>query len=663
MSAQAVLLKQAMQAMRADPAAAAALCRTVLQAEPGHGDAKLLLSEALRLAGDLAGARAIVAPLAAAYPQWFGAQRQLGVIMAAMGEPLAAAAALRAAAEVTPVHPTIWRDLALQLALAGDEAGAQAARARHADLPLTDPRLVRASSALRANDFAQGEELARQYLTEHPEDVAALNLLAEAQARADRPDEAEATLRRCIALAPGYRRARHALAQLLSGLNRLEEALTEARNLIAIDPEGSGPQRLLASIYMARSAYQQAVDIYEALSKADPMRAGVWLSYGHALKTLNRTEEGIAAYRRAIEIAPNLGEAYWSLANLKTWRFSDADVAEMRRQVARPDIEAGDKVGFLFALGKAFEQRGDTQEAFARYAEGAALHLSMSNYVPGKLAGFVDKSIAVLTRDFFAARRNMGSPARDPIFVIGLPRAGSTLLEQVLASHSMVEGTAELADMHNIAQNLVTPAEARQGRNFLDKIESLDAEQAAALGETYLRTTRVHRVLGRPIFINKMPNDFMHVGLIHLLLPNAKIIDARRHPMACGWSCFKQHFARGQLFTYDLGELGRYYADYVRLMAHYDAVLPGRVHRVIHERLVADPEKEIRALLEYCDLPFEAQCLRPHENERAVRTASSEQVRRPISAENLDSWRQFEPYLGELREALGPVLDAYPDAP
>jgi hypothetical protein len=227
----------------------------------------------------------------------------------------------------------------------------------------------------------------------------------------------------------------------------------------------------------------------------------------------------------------------------------------------------------------------------------------------------------------------------------------------------MVEGTAELSDMHLIAQSLVTPAEARNGRSFVDVIGDLDGDQLRELGETYLRTTKVHRVLGRPLFINKMPNDFAHVGLIHLTLPNAKIIDARRHPMACGWSCFKQHFARGQLFTYDLAELGRYYAGYVRLMAHYGQVLPGRIHRVIHEELVTQPEAQIRALLEYCGLPFEEACLHPHENERAVKTASSEQVRQPISAKGLDNWRPYEPYLGSLAAALGPVLGAYPDPP
>lgn len=663
MSTAPVLLKEAMQTMRADPARAALLCRAALDADPRSLDASLLLSEALRLSGDLAAAKAVVAPIAAAHPGLFGAQRQLGIILAGLGASLPASVALRAAAEANPAHPTIWRDLALQLALAGDEKGAQIARARHADLPLAEPTLVRVATQLRTNDLAAGEAAIRAYLVEHPEDVAALNLLAEAQARDDRPDEAEVSLRRCIALAPTYRRARHGLAQLMLGLSRLDEALNEARQLVALDPASSGPKRLLAAVYMAMSQYDSALEIYEPLTKTDPQRAGVWLSYGHALKTLNRTGEGIEAYRRTIQLAPNLGEAYWSLANLKTYRFSDADIEQMRAQAARADISAEDRVNLLYALGKAAEDKGEIDAAFKTYSEAASLHLSASNYRPGRLRPVVDRSIEVFTRQFFEARIGSGAPAQDPIFIVGLPRAGSTLLEQILASHSMVEGTAELSDMHLVAQSLLTPAEAREGRTFVDAISGIDAARLRELGETYLRTTRMYRVAGRPLFINKMPNDFMHVGLIHLTLPNAKIIDARRHPMACGWSCFKQHFARGQLFTYDLGEIGRYYSDYVRLMAHYDEVLPGRVHRVIHEELVVDPEPGIRALLDYCGLPFEEQCLRPHENERAVKTASSEQVRQPISPKGLNSWSKFERHLEPLRVALGPVLDAYPDAP
>jgi hypothetical protein len=273
----------------------------------------------------------------------------------------------------------------------------------------------------------------------------------------------------------------------------------------------------------------------------------------------------------------------------------------------------------------------------------------------------VEESRRVLTAEALAA--SGGSPAQDPIFIVGLPRAGSTLLEQILASHSMVEGTAELTDISQIAQSLIGVERARAGERYFEPLLQTTPAQRTEMGERYLRTTRVHRKLGRPLFINKNPNDFQHIGLIHLMLPNAKIIDARRHPLACGWSCFKQHFALGQAFSYDLTDIGRYYSDYVKLMAHYDAVLPRRVHRVIHEELVTDPEPHIRALLEYCGLPFEEACLRPHETQRAVRTASSEQVRKPISAKGLDDWKPYEPYLGPLKQELQGVLEAYPRVP
>ncbi len=663
MSAVPVLLREAMATMRADPARAALLCRTYLESDTGNVDAKLLLSEALRLGGDLKAAHEIVARLAANDPRLFGAQRQLGVILAELREPVAASAAFNAAASNTPLHPTIWRDLALQLALAGDEKGAQVARTRHADLPLAEPTLVRAAKMLHDKQQEEGETLLRSYLRQFPEDVAALNVLAEAQARADRADESEETLRRCVILAPNYRRARHALAQLLLGSSRLDEALHEARQLLKIDPNSAGGLRLLGAIYVAMGNYERALEVYEPLLKSDPSRPGVWMSYGHTLKTLNRTQEGIDAYRRAIRIAPHLGEAYWSLANLKTVSFDDADIAHMQTQAQRQDIGGEDKVNFLFALGKAFEDRREAGPAFEYYSEGAKLHLSLSDYTPGRLDEVVAKSKTVFTRAFFERRQGFGAEAQDPIFIVGLPRAGSTLLEQILASHSMVEGTSELSDMRNIAQSIVTPAEARAGVSFIDRVADLGADELRAMGETYLKTTKMHRVLGRPLFINKMPNDFVHIGLIHLVLPNAKIIDARRNPMACGWSCFKQHFARGQLFTYDLAEVGRYYASYVELMSHYDAELLGRVHRVIHEDLVTDPEPVIRRLLAYCGLPFEEQCLSPHLNERAVKTASSEQVRRPINASALDSWRPFEPYLDALKNALGPALASYPEPP
>jgi predicted Zn-dependent protease len=655
MSTVPILLKEAMRLMRSDPARAAVLCRAAIEADPALGDAKLLLSEALRRMGDLGAAHALIAPLAAANPVWFGAQRQLGVILAESGQPVAAALALKAAADAAPAHPTIWRDLADQLALAGDRAGAEAAYVRHAEVGLAEPRLQRAAAALRAEDVEAAEAILVPFLKEHPTDVVAIRLRSEARARADRPDEAEALLRQALALAPGFRFARHALGQLLIGLGRLEEALAEANQLALRHPGHAPTLRLLAGVYMAMSEYARAAEIYEGLLKSQRDHAPTWLSYGHALKTLGRTDEGVNAYRKCVALAPGKGESYWSLANLKTARFGDDDIAAIRNQLARADLGDEDRVQLHYALGKALEDAGDVDAAFESYAEGAALQRTLVNYDGERIAASIDEACARFTAETFAARAGAGCPRRDPIFIVGLPRAGSTLVEQILASHSVVEGTAELPDIGMIRQSLLDPAEATQ-RSYFDPLLQQSPDELAAMGERYLQSTRVYRKLGTPIFIDKNPSNFHHVALIHLILPNARIVDARRHPMACGWSCFKQYFALGQNFTYDLREIGSYYRGYVKLMAHWDAVLPGRVHRVIHEDLARDPEPHIRALLDYCGLPFEDQCLRPHETQRAVRTPSSEQVRRPISAKGLEDWRAFEPYLGPLKDALGDAL-------
>jgi predicted Zn-dependent protease len=652
-----VLLKEAMQSMRAEPGRAAALCRTLLQSEPNNIDAQLLLSEALRLSGDLPAAHAAIASVAAAHPHLFGAQRQLGIILAAMNSPVPASLALRAAAQANPNHPTIWRDLADQLVLAGDTRGAQTAYLRHALAPTMEPRLAAAGNALRAGDGEAAAQTLQAFLNEHPTDVNALRMIAEAHARVGRYAEAEAALRRVIELAPEFLLTRHELGQLLLGLGRVDDALAEASNLLRVDPNNVGSRRLVAAVLNARGDYAEALEMYQQLLAEDPKRAATWTTIGHVLKTVGRTEEGVEAYRKAVALAPHMGDAYWGVANLKTVRLDDNEVAQLRAQLGRADLTPQDRVSMLYTLGKALEQRKDIEGAFGAYAEGAAVRGTYDRHDANALAAFVDKGVNLQDETFFAARSGGGETAPDPIFIVGLPRSGSTLVEQILASHSQVEGTMELSDLQNLTRGL------GGGIAYLEALPDLDRAARQGLGQSYLRTTRSRRKLERPFFIDKMPNNWMHVGLIQLILPSAKVIDARRHPMACGWSCFRQHFPVGQAFSYNLTDIGRYYADYVRLMTHYDRVLPGRVHRVIHEELVADPKTHVRALLDYCGLAFEEQCLRPHETKRAVHTASAEQVRQPISVKGLDDWRAFEPYLGDLRAALGPVLDAYPATP
>jgi tetratricopeptide (TPR) repeat protein len=399
----------------------------------------------------------------------------------------------------------------------------------------------------------------------------------------------------------------------------------------------------------------RVVAIYEDLLADYPKQPRLWLNYGHTLRAIGRREDAVAAYQKSLELAPGLGDAYWSLANLKVAALSAGDEAAMQASLARPELTAEDRLHLHYALGKALEDRGDAQGAFSHYAQGAALRRAETPYDREATTVLVRRAKALFTPDFFAARAGMGSASAAPIFIVGLPRSGSTLIEQILASHSQIEGTMELPDIGFIARGF---ADA-----YPEALGGLTGPTLSKLGDGYVEATAVHRKLGRPFFIDKMPNNFLHIGLIQLILPCARIIDARRHPMGSGFSAFKQHFAKGQAFSYDLADLGGYYRDYVELMAHFDTVLPGRVHRVIYEELVADPEAEVRRLLDHCGLPFEAGCLRFYENDRAVRTASSEQVRQPIFTDATDHWRHFQPWLGPLEQSLGSVVESYPDAP
>jgi tetratricopeptide (TPR) repeat protein len=387
------------------------------------------------------------------------------------------------------------------------------------------------------------------------------------------------------------------------------------------------------------------------------------MSFGHVLKTVGRLDEGIAAYRRAIGLAPALGEAWWSLANLKTVRLGPADVEAMTAALSAPGLSREDLFHLHFALGKAHDDAAEPEGAFHHYAEGNRLRRELIGYDADETRRGVDRSIALFTPAFFTERDGWGSPAPDPVFILGMPRSGSTLLEQILASHAEVEGTMELPDIPALVRRLGGRTRKSEESAYPEMLSTLGSDELRALGEEYLERARIHRKTDKPFFVDKMPNNWAHVGLIHLILPGARIVDARRHPLDCCFSNFRQHYARGQGFSYSLSDMGRYYADYVRLIAHFDRVLPGHIHRVVHERLIEEPEREIRALLDALGLPFDPACLRFHENKRAVRTASSEQVRRPINREGMDQWRAYEAHLGPLKEALGPVLDAYPEAP
>lgn len=525
---------------------------------------------------------------------------------------------------------------------------------------LRNPRLMTAALALQDNRISDAEPLLRAHLKEDPFDVAAIRMLAEVAARIGRWRDSENLLRRALELSPGFGAARANLATVLYRQGRPADAIAELDRLIgpeidkAVDAETFGAANLKAAALGRVGEFEEGIVIYEALLKEQPNQPKVWMSYAHALKTVGRTDDGIKAYRRALTIAPHLGEVWWSLANLKVVRFDDTDIAAMERALADPDLTDIDRLHLDFALGKALEDRKDYAASFARYEEGNAIRRRSNSYRADDTTTFVDDCMALFTAEFFAERQGWGCEAADPIFVLGMPRAGSTLIEQILSSHSQIEGTQELPDI---------PALARRGGHYPQRLRDLPPERFRELGEEYLSRTRIHRKTGRPRFVDKLPNNWAHVGFIRLILPNATVIDARRHPLACGFSNFKQHFARGQDFSYSLDDMGRYYADYVRLMTHFDTVLPHFVHRTIHEHLIEDTEAEIRALISACGLDFEDATLRFFETDRAVRTPSSEQVRRPINRDGTGAWHGFEPWLDPLKQALGPVLTAYPGTP
>jgi predicted Zn-dependent protease len=658
-----VALTHALDLLNKQPAAALEQAHEILKACPGHPIATLVVGMAQRLLGDNAAGLATLEPLARSQPTAAAVHYEYGLALAAAGRGEDALQSLRRTVELNPALPGAWRALADHLSAIGDTAGADAAYARHLKASTRDPRLLRPAAALCEHDIPLAESLLRAHLREHPTDVAALRMLAEVAARIGRYSDAETLLARCLELAPGFAEARAHYATVLNRQNRPTDALAQVNQLLAVDPGNPNHRNLKANVLVNIGEYEQAIALYEGFLAAYPRQSKVWMSYGHALRTAGRQEDSIRAYRKSLELAPQFGEAWWSLANLKTLRFTPADMAAMRQQLARPDAPLEDRLHLQFALGKACEDAREYAISFQHYQQGNDLRRSQVPYSAQETTNFVARARALYTGEFLRQRAAAGCPAPDPIFIVGLPRAGSTLVEQILSSHSLVEGTMELHDMMALARNLDGRGPADETARYPEVLATLAPERLRALGEEYLARTRVQRKTGAPFFIDKMPNNFKHTGLILLALPNARIIDARRHPLACCFSAFKQHFARGQNFSYSLEDLGRYYRDYVELMAHFEHVAPGRVFRIHHEALVQDTEAEVRALLEYCGLPFEEQCLRFYENERAVRTASSEQVRQPIYREGLEHWRHYEPWLGPLRQALGPVLDAYPDAP
>ena len=629
---------------------------------PDNRDFLLIAASSLRHLRRVPEAMAVLDRLQGLQPAFSRLHEERGLCHVQLKDADRAIEALLRAVNINPALPGAWKMLVGLYGLTGDDANRATAAEHVATLESLPPEVVTATSLFSDGDLAPAEQIIRGYLLRYGDHPEAMRLLARIALAHDVLDEAEVLLAAVLTLAPDYVAARYDYAETLIKRQKHAEAGVEIDRLLARDPKNFEYRTLAATAAVGLGRHDEAIGVYRQMLADAPQSWDAHLWLGHALKTVGRTPEAIESYRAAAAARPNFGDAYWSLANLKTYRFTDGEIDRMRLEVEASTTNAQDRWHLCFALGKALEDRGEIEGSWSWYERGNALKRADSRYDPQVIEANTRRQIQTCTRDFFRARSGYGDPGPDPIFVLGLPRAGSTLIEQILASHSQVEGTQELSNIQRLVLEIEGHDPDPEAPRYPAALAELTADQARRLGERYLEETRAYRT-DRPFFIDKMPNNFRHIGLIHLILPNARIIDARREPMACCFSNLKQLFAQGQEFTYSAEDIARYYRTYLELMDHWDQALPGRVLRVQHEDVVDDLEGSVRRILDHCGLPFEPACVAFHESRRSVRTPSSEQVRQPIFRDSLDQWTRYEPWLGELRTALGDAPVRYRDMP
>jgi tetratricopeptide (TPR) repeat protein len=645
------LAKDLIQAARFDDAEAELLGLVDHELELHHqAEAFYMLAVARRYLRDYEGALSSVDRLLQLRPDYGRAFQERGHACLAMNKPDKAAAAFAAAVESNPGLIASWRSLENLHARAGREEQSRFARVQLDFLSELPPELRGVIDLTHEGQLLKADQLCRQCLRQNKHHIEAMRLLADIGIRLRVYDDAEFLLESCVELAPDNVRARGDYVKILNRKGKFEQAYEQARLLDEQQPRNPAWKLGMASALMGLGRVSEAISLYEDNLERSANKAGVQVMLGHACKAHRDFEAAINAYQAACADRPDYGDAWWSLANTKTYSFDDDELDRMSAHESSAGVSGDDRVHLCFAIGKALEDRGNYGESFAYYERGNQLQLAKSGYNADRASDLVRQQMDICTRELFEKRGDLGCPQPDPIFIVGMPRAGSTLLEQILASHSMVDGTMELHEVLGLAQRLA-------GRNasgapaYPQNLWELDDSYFKRFGDKFIDDTRVYRG-DAPFFIDKMPNNFMHVGLIRLILPNAKIIDARRHPMACGFSCFKQLFGEGQDFSYGLEAIGRYCSDYVRLMDHWDEVIPGFVLRVIHEDVVDDLESQVRRILDFCDLPFEEECLEFHKTERSIKTPSSEQVRQPIYRSGLDYWRHYESWLDPLKNAF-----------
>ena len=637
---------------------AASVCQKLLHTEPQNGDALYTLAVARRLQKQFDEALALGRDLIALDPANGRAHQELAHCLRDRGDLAGALSAYQEAVARNNALLGSWQMLVRLHSQAGREAPAEFAEAQVEYLSSLPPQLLSVASLIQEGKMYKAEQLCRHFLQTNGHNVEGMRLLAQIGMSFNVHDEAEFLLESAVEFDPDNVGARFDYVGALQKRQKFAEALEQAALLREKDPDNPQADMLYANQNLAVGNFDEALRIYRQRAKQAPNNPGIHLTLGHALKTTGQQSEAIAAYTAAYRAKPDFGDAYWSLANLKTYTFDEAQIAAMREREAARATQLNDRYHLCFALGKALEDHRQYEESFAYYERGNRLKREEVGYDWRRITAEIDRQIERCTPQLFAAKTGSGHQATDPIFILGLPRAGSTLLEQILASHSQVEGTMELPNILALAHKLGGRRRIDEEPEYPANLAELSREELTELGEAFIRDTRIHRKAGTPFFIDKMPNNFRHIGLIHLILPNAKIIDARRSAMGCCFSGFKQLFAEGQEFTYGLEEVGHYYSDYVRMMDHWDAVLPGKVLQVRYEEVVADLETQVRRLLDFCALPFEEACLNFHATDRAVRTASSEQVRQPIYQSGVDQWKNYSPWLDRLRRVLGPQLSA-----
>ena len=631
---------------------------TLLEDVPENRDLLLIAAISLRYMLRIDEALAMLDRLEQTQPRFSRLHEERGLCFVARKEAPPAIDALLRAVNINPALPTSWRMLEGLYRLTNDAQNAATAAAHVATLKNLPPEVITATSLFSDGDLVPAEQIVRAFLLRYGDHPEAMRLLARIGLARDVLDDAELLLEAVLELAPQYQAARYDYAQTLVKRQKYVLARAQIEQLLALEPGNLDYRTLEATAAVGVGENDMAIGLYREMLADAPASPDAHLWLAHALKTVGQVPEAIEQYRAAAAARPDFGDAYWSLANLKSYRFSDAEMDRMRAEEAAPAADPVDRYHLCFALGKALEDRGEIPDSWTYYERGNALKRSESRYRPEILETNTAKQIEVCGPDFFARRAGWGDPRPDPIFILGLPRSGSTLLEQILASHSQVEGTQELSDIQRIVLDLQGRDPDLDNPRYPRALADLTAQDFRRLGERYLADTQVYRS-GKPFFIDKMPNNFRHIGLIHLMLPNARIIDARREPMACCFSNLKQLFAQGQEFTYSAEDIARYYRTYLDLMRHWDEALPGWVLRVQHEDVVDDLEGSVRRLLDHCGLPFEPGCVEFHKNQRSVRTPSSEQVRQPIFRDGLDQWTKYEPWLGPLKNALGDALERY----